>query len=219
MDDASLNRFEKTYKDGEIIFCEYETGGSKFYFVKKGEIKLIRMIDGKERMLDVLHNGAFFGEMAIIESEPRSATAVASGNVTVLELSKDNFETIVLQNPQMSLWLIQTLVNRIIAQQQRFQIYSYRDPLPRVIMFLFTLRVLIKAESGSGAKKYAVSANSDDIAKWVGISEKESRSILQMLVEEKLIIVEKDRIVLVNEPGLQRKLAVHRKKSIQDIDE
>ena len=207
----NLSRFEKTYTNGEILFCEYETGGSKFYFIKKGEVKLTRMIDGKEYMLDILRSGVFFGEMAIIESEPRSAMAIANGDITVLEFDKSNFETIVLQNPQLSLSLIKTFVDRVIVQQQRLQIYSYDDAVPRVIMCLFNLGMLLTTESRD--RKYIVNASMDDIAKWVGISSKENKAILQDFTSDNLILVEETRIIITNPHGLRRKLNVYIKKT------
>ncbi len=213
---VDLSHLEKTYQDGEIIFCEYETGSTKFYFIKKGEVKLVSMLDGQEHMIDVLQNGVFFGEMAVIESVPRSASAIASGTVSVLEFSKDNFETVILQNPQLSLWLIQTFVNRIIVQQQRLQIYSYDEPIARVIMCLLTLRVLLKTDASANLEKkeYIVQSNPEDISKWVGISAKENKDVLRSLQDDGYISIAEDKILIVDEQGLQRKLTMYKKKTL-----
>ncbi len=207
---SDLNHFEKTYQNNEIIFCEYETGSNKFYFIKKGEVKLVSMIEGQEHMIDVLQSGVFFGEMAIIESFPRSASAIASGTVSVLEFSKDNFEAVILQNPQLSLWLIQTFVNRIIVQQQRLQIYSYDEPIPRVIMCLLTLQVLLNTDAGK--KQYIVKSTPEDIAKWVGISPKNNKDVLRILKDDGCISITENKIIITDHQGLQRKLTMYKKK-------
>lgn len=208
--DLDLSRFEKMYQDGEIIFCEYETGSNKFYFIKKGEVKLVCMIEEQEHMVDVLQSGVFFGEMAIIEAFPRSASAIASGSVSVLEFSKDNFESVILQNPQLSLWLIQTFVNRIIIQQQRLQIYSYDESVPRVIMCLLTLQVLLSADTEK--KQYVVNSAPEDIAKWVGISPKSNKDVLRVLKDDGYISISENKIIINDDQGLQRKLTMYKKK-------
>ncbi|HPJ13592.1 MAG TPA: cyclic nucleotide-binding domain-containing protein, partial [Spirochaetota bacterium] len=88
-----LDKFSVDYAPGEIIFCEYEPG-NEFYFVKKGRVSIVKIINNREKTLDVLEEGDVFGEMAILEAEPRSASAVAMGpeTVSLLKFHRDNFD-------------------------------------------------------------------------------------------------------------------------------
>ncbi|PKL11138.1 MAG: Crp/Fnr family transcriptional regulator, partial [Spirochaetae bacterium HGW-Spirochaetae-6] len=76
---AEQKSYVKNFKEGEIIFCEYEPG-STFYLIKKGRVKITKISEKYEKTLDVLGEGSLFGEMAIIEQAPRSATAIAETN-------------------------------------------------------------------------------------------------------------------------------------------
>lgn len=203
--DAGLLQFEVKYKENQIIFCEYEKGDS-FYFIKSGKVKLIRQVDGAESILDVLSPGVFFGEMAIIEAAPRTATAIATDDVVLLKFSSENFEVVVLKNNSLVVRLIKTFVNRIWAQQQRLQIYRFKDSSPRIIALLLNLKV----EVGDNEKQSTqVNVSIEDLAKWVGSSVNGCKKVLQNLASLKLISVQEKTIILNDLPSLERQLSMH----------
>lgn len=70
---ASFTRFAKKFQRGSVIFAEFDVGES-FYLVQSGRVRLIKIINGKERYLDVLQPGEIFGEMSILDNSPRSAS-------------------------------------------------------------------------------------------------------------------------------------------------
>ncbi|HBS06269.1 MAG TPA: cAMP-binding protein, partial [Leptospiraceae bacterium] len=77
----SLNIFEYVnnlatayYKQGEVIFEQGQESDGRMYFVSEGEMSVSRQIDGADYTIATLGPGAFFGEMAILNRNPRSAT-------------------------------------------------------------------------------------------------------------------------------------------------
>ena len=77
----SLNIFEYVnnlatayYKQGEVIFEQGQDSDGRMYFVSEGEMSVSRQIDGADYTIATLGPGAFFGEMAILNRNPRSAT-------------------------------------------------------------------------------------------------------------------------------------------------
>lgn len=87
---ASLDPFLKpvALKDGEVLFEEGSRGES-LYFISSGKIRIAKKISGGEfKDLAILSAGESFGEMAAIEVLPRSAQASASGDASLLELSR-----------------------------------------------------------------------------------------------------------------------------------
>ena len=74
---SMFNRFSKTFRKGDIIFCEYEPGDT-FYLIQSGRVQIVRIIGELEKNIDVLYPGELFGEMAILEEAPRSATTSRS---------------------------------------------------------------------------------------------------------------------------------------------
>ena len=80
---------EKTFRNGEVIIKEGDSGKS-FFLIEEGSA-FVYAGSGKEDQvkLAVLEAGEFFGEMSILEAYPRSATIVAKGNVTAVEIPGD----------------------------------------------------------------------------------------------------------------------------------
>ena len=75
MDLAAFGRFSRTFHQGEIIFSEFELGDT-FYLIQSGRVQLVKLVGDIERTLDILQPSEMFGEMAILENSPRSATAI-----------------------------------------------------------------------------------------------------------------------------------------------
>lgn len=82
---------ERIFHKGETIFEESTTGKSIMVIIS-GEVRITQRarISGEET-LTVLKKGDFFGEMALLEDLPRSATAIAHSDTFMLEISRDNF--------------------------------------------------------------------------------------------------------------------------------
>ena len=101
LDEKFFEKFGVEYKPNEIIFCEYEPG-NEFYFIQSGRVKIVKLIGNREKTIDVLSDGDVFGEMAILEEEPRSASVIAVDNVKLLKFHRDNFDALLLGNPQLA---------------------------------------------------------------------------------------------------------------------
>jgi CRP/FNR family transcriptional regulator, cyclic AMP receptor protein len=105
MDSDALNRLaaaleELEYADGQTIFAEGDPGDS-MYFLLEGCIRIEKRAQATgsvHKTLAVIEAGDYFGEMALIEQKPRSATALAAGGAKVLRLSKAAFDQIQQSN-------------------------------------------------------------------------------------------------------------------------
>jgi len=80
LDDKLFDKFGVEYEPNDIIFCEFEPGND-FYFIQSGRVEIVKIINNREKTLDILGAGDVFGEMAILEEEPRSASAIAIEHV------------------------------------------------------------------------------------------------------------------------------------------
>ena len=74
--EAMFDKFGKVFQPNEILFCEYEPGND-FFLIKEGKVKITKTVGSSVKTLDVLESGDILGEMAILEEQPRSATAIA----------------------------------------------------------------------------------------------------------------------------------------------
>jgi CRP-like cAMP-binding protein len=99
MDAGALARLaaaleEKAYGDGQTVFAEGDPGDS-MYFIVKGHVRIEKRAQAASavhKILTVLEAGDYFGEMALLDQKPRSASAVAAGDATILRLSKAAFD-------------------------------------------------------------------------------------------------------------------------------
>jgi len=92
----------------EVIF---EKGGiaDYMYVVIEGEVEIL--IDGK--FLDITSDGGIIGEMALIDSSPRSATAIAKTECKLVPVDQKRFEFLVQQTPNFSINVMKIMVERI----------------------------------------------------------------------------------------------------------
>ena len=100
----------------QTVLCHEGEVESEFFIVVAGEVDITaRMADGARRHLARLGPGRFFGEMALIEDKPRTATVQAVGNVTVLEVSKNRFTSLLKRSPTIAYAILRTVTANLRA--------------------------------------------------------------------------------------------------------
>jgi CRP-like cAMP-binding protein len=105
---ASANTPVRTFKAGEIIFREGDAADDLFV-IKSGKVE----IHVGNRLLDTLPELSIFAEMALIDKLPRSATAVAATDVTLVPVSEKQFLVMVGHTPYFALNVMRSLVRRL----------------------------------------------------------------------------------------------------------
>ncbi len=98
----------REYKAGEIIFKEGEPA-AEFFVIQSGEVD----IQFGNRLLGTLGDLDIFGEMALIDAAPRSATAVARTNVKIVPVGEKQFLFLVSRTPHFALNVMRTLARRL----------------------------------------------------------------------------------------------------------
>lgn len=116
---------ELTFEKGRRI-CEENDKGDALFVIKSGIIQIFVGEGPEKKVLNYLKRGDYFGEMALFTGDPRSASAVAIADVTVLGLTKENFEAEVLRSPTIALELIKTLSRRLANANPNRQAGSSR---------------------------------------------------------------------------------------------
>ena len=100
-----------SYPSGRTI-VERNTRGDSFYLLLRGEAKVYRGIAPTGRAIARLNRGDFFGEMALLDGGPRSATVVSDGRVTALKVPRVAFRQLVLREPLVALRVLETMAAR-----------------------------------------------------------------------------------------------------------
>ncbi len=106
-------KFRQSYRKSEVIFEEGSTG-SEMYLIYSGKVLLLVRSETQQTPLLVLNSGDFFGEMALVDDSPRSATALAvEDNTELIVIDRARFLFMVRQQPEFALSLMHTLCQRI----------------------------------------------------------------------------------------------------------
>lgn len=161
-----FERFAKTYEPGQVIIAEYEPGNS-FYFIQSGTVQLTKCVNGIKKNIDILKPGEFFGEMAILDNSPRSATCIARSRVEALEFNKANFEVLVTGNPQIALILLKLFCKRIYDQKRRLRVLAQPDAQSRIADMFLMLDEMSHNDLIVGPREFNITRN--DVAHWTGL--------------------------------------------------
>jgi HEAT repeat protein len=106
---------EATYSEGEIIFEENQAA-DHLYVVVDGQVEVFRRVNSSERPLALLGEKECFGEMAILDDLPRSASVRAVEPTTVLKIDRESFRELILERPQIAFSIFRILSGRLRHQ-------------------------------------------------------------------------------------------------------
>ena len=98
----------RTFKPGETIFKEGDKA-TELYVIRDGKVE----ISTGNRLLDTLEGHSIFGEMALVDGAPRSATAIAATDVTLVPVSEKQFLFLVSQTPYFALKVMRVMAGRL----------------------------------------------------------------------------------------------------------
>jgi len=211
MDMAAFGRFARTYQAGEMIFSEFEPGDN-FYLIQSGRVQLVKLVGDLEKTLDILQPSEMFGEMAILENSPRSATAIALDPVTALEFNSQNFEVLMLGNPQIALKLLKMFCKRIYDSKRRVMILTLVEPQAKVAdVFLMLDESQTDIDKSTDRREFMVTV--DGVAHWAGMAVNETKVILGHFVNQSRVEILKDKIIVKNINDFARFVNSRRKKT------
>ena len=118
----------RTMSEGTTVFIENMLGESLF-LITKGSIRISKMFaEGDEKTLVVLGPGDVFGEMAVIDGLPRSATARVAENAELISFKKKDLERLCSENAPLALKLVSNIV-KVFSKRVRESSEEYRDML------------------------------------------------------------------------------------------
>ncbi len=171
----------RRYPKETVVFFENEEGDF-FFTIISGRIKVtILGDDGREIILSILGPGDFFGEMALLDNEPRSATAIAVEDTELLSLHRTDFQNTIGDNPAISHALIKILTARLRRANQQISTLALLDVHGRVA------RVILDMAREEGHQ---------EIATRIGTTRETVTRMLKDLERQALIKIEGKEIVL-----------------------
>ena len=200
--DADLARFaevarEREYPKNSVILFEDDPGDA-LYIVSTGQVKVVLIgEDGREVILSVLSDGDFFGEMALIDDEPRSAHVIAMQDSQLLVLRRDDFQAQLEAHPKIALKLLRVLVSRLRGADAKIGGLVLLDVNGRVA------QLLLELANESGGPKITRRLTHHTIAQMIGSSRETVSRAMRELVDRGLIEVSRREITIRQREALE----------------
>ena len=204
LDAAELQRFaelarEKFYPRGSVILFEHDPGDSLFV-VRQGAVKVVLIgEDGREVILGVLGVGEHFGELSLIDDQPRSAHVIAMEDSHLLVLRREDFRRRVESSPAVAWSLITELSRRLRRADEKIGGLVLLDVPGRIARLLLDL---------AGASETAViekSLTHQTIAQMIGASRETVSRAMKDFQEANWVTIERRRITLADRPALEQR--------------
>lgn len=116
--DLKLHIQEKSFKDGEYIF-EANDQSNDFYLIRQGVVKIMLPLHHNQNInVSTLGQGAFFGEFSFLDNIPRSAHAIASGDVELYILTKEAFDNFSNHHKKSAILFLRGLIRSLVKRLQ-----------------------------------------------------------------------------------------------------
>lgn len=190
---------EKAYPKGSVILFEDDPGDSLFV-VRDGRVKVVLVAeDGREVILGILGVGEHFGELSLIDDQPRSAHVVAMEDSTLLVLRREDFRRRVEQSPQVAWALLIELSRRLRRADDKIGSLVLLDVPGRIA------RVILDAAAESGGDEVTKPLTHQTIAHVIGASRETVSRAMRDFVESGWISTERRRIRITDRAALEKR--------------
>jgi CRP/FNR family transcriptional regulator, cyclic AMP receptor protein len=192
----------KRYKAGEIILHEEDEQGQTFFIILSGIVRVAVMTaEGKNAVLATLKRGDFFGEMTLLDGEPRSASVIAAQECDLFLLYRRTFLDILNRYPGIAIHLLTEMSKRLRRANRHINTLSMMSVYGRVAEVLLQ----IAAEQGQRVNSMIVIPNRPThqiIADTAGTSRETVSRILSHLQKKRYIAIDGKKLVILNEKKL-----------------
>jgi CRP-like cAMP-binding protein/Fe-S-cluster-containing hydrogenase component 2 len=131
----------KSFNQGDVIFREGDSGDS-LYVIRNGFVKITKQSGDKDQIIAYLAHGSYFGEMALLEDEKRSATVSAFTKVEIIQVVKEDFNTLLGTDPKLA-----EEIRDIIIERKLRTLEVQRDPAKAERLEALIEKGIIQSES------------------------------------------------------------------------
>ena len=205
-----VEKFGRKYPADTVIFSEYERG-EEFFMIVSGKVKIVKLISGMEKIIDILGPGDIFGEMALLENAPRSASAITETDSILLVFNRRSFEGLFKASSQLAYKLLVILSKRIYDARRRLSILVFDDPLIRVADVIVMLAEK-KYPNYNELRTLELDTTINDIASWAALDiEKCKKAVITFIRMGRLEVMDK-KIIVKNLGDFIRLVSTKRKE-------
>jgi CRP/FNR family transcriptional regulator len=181
--DALLDKFGRSFPKGEHVFYEGDEG-HELYLIHSGQVRIYKTIGDRELTLSVLHADDFFGEVAALLGEYRTASAVAVEDTTVIFFSTDLIEKVIMNQTEVAVRLLRLMARRLKAADDLISILMQNNPQARVVLGLIRL---IEDRGEQTRDGIVVKLDPEELGSQVEVEPEEIKEVLKILAKKKII--------------------------------
>lgn len=206
----------RVYNRESMIFCECQSG-TELYIIQKGRVKISKIVDNNEVLLAVLKEGDMFGEMALLENKPRSATAItAAEECQLLAVNRQNFNQMVSTQPQLIARLTTTLADRIWAMYKQLANTLIPVPLEKMYDMLSIQLEKMRIQPGAG-KQHTFLFGPTELAKMCSIPKEQVAQAIAAFLMTPIVRSTDDSIIITDTLELSKQTDYFKK--MQEIEQ
>lgn len=193
---------ERRFHKGDLIFQQGDEGGC-MYFILSGQVRIfISNADGsREATICIYEAQTAFGEFAVLDDHPRSASAAALSDVTTLVLYKEEFLPLMRANFDLTLRIIAMLTERIRYTTHYTEQLAFLSATGRVAALLSRM-----ARSGEGQSHVTLAITQQGLAEFTNVSRELVNKILKDFADEGLIATGRGTVTIRDLQGLRRRV-------------
>jgi CRP-like cAMP-binding protein len=204
------HEMNRIYQKNDMIFAEGEPG-EEFFIIKSGSVKIVKITNKNEILLAVLKAGDIFGEMALLESKPRTAGAIANEDSQLMVVNRTNFDQMIKTQPQLIARLTTMLADRIWLSFKQLVNTRISDPPGRIYDMLLIQLENKRVDLGSKTP-CMLDFGGDELVHMVGFSQSDGSMALHKLLENKYVEIVHEKLCVKNVFEFAKQASFYRKK-------
>lgn len=183
---------------GTTIFEKGDPGTSLFA-VLHGTVRISNQsADGKDAVLNMIPAGGIFGEIALLDGQPRTADAFAASDCELMQIDRRDFVPLVSENPEIALKLIAILCGRIRHTSAQVEDMTFLDLPGRLAKTLLWL-----SSQSDSPQTRKVSITQREIGQIIGMSRESTNKQLREWEEKKWVRLERGGVVVLDPRPLE----------------
>ncbi|EPF30488.1 Crp/Fnr family transcriptional regulator [Treponema maltophilum] len=200
----------RNYPKDTMIFSECQSGQDMF-IIQSGQVKISKVVDDNEVILAVLQKGDFFGEMALLENKPRSASAIAHEDCVLMAVNRKNFDQMVATQAQLITRLTITLAERLWSMSRQLTNAQLRDPMFKLFDMLALQLEKNRVPLGKTAS-HQFDLTPYDLAHMCGIPQEEQAIVLAQFIKDPRVRLVSNKIYIADCRELMKASEFYRKQ-------
>jgi len=190
--------FTKDYAKGSTVVCQNDPGDT-FYVVVSGRVKVsLSHEDGNEVILSILKEGDFFGELSLLDKEPRSASVITLTDTSLFLITQGRFKQLITSDLEILERVLKEICKRLRDANEKIKSFACLDAYERTRLVLRQLALIQGIKKGNLIEILNAPTH-EEISKPVGVSRETISRIIKALKKNRELVSYARRKIVIRE--------------------